>query len=203
MFEAIKSGGWIMIPIIICGIIAVFIIIERIFYYCTIKKRDEKLMIEIRSNLENRDFHSAESNCDLAATPCSQVIKFAIQNRNFDEEHLRELVQLKLDESVTKLEKYLTTLGIIASISTLLGLLGTVTGNISAFGVLSGGASMGDPALLASSIAQALVTTVAGLIVAIPSIIFHNYFNNTVNHQIKATEANVTYVIYKLIGKGY
>ena len=89
----------------------------------------------------------------------------------------------------------------LVNISTLLGLLGTVTGNIKAFGVLGNGGSMGDPALLANAIAEALVTTVGGLTVSIPSIIFHNYFNSQVNHKIRDMESLVTKVIFKLTGK--
>ena len=79
--------------------------------------------------------------------------------------------------------------------------MGTVTGNIKAFGVLGAGGSMGDPALLAGAIAEALVTTVAGLIVSIPSVIFHNYFVSRVNRRIVEMEAHVTSVVLKLTGR--
>jgi len=83
----------------------------------------------------------------------------------------------------------------------LLGLLGTVTGNIKAFGVLGGGGTMGDPSLLASAIAEALVTTVAGLCVSIPSVIFHNYFVSRVNRRLVEMEARVTSVLLRLTGR--
>ena len=95
----------------------------------------------------------------------------------------------------------LTPLGTIANIATLLGLLGTVTGNIKAFSVLSGGGSMGDPAALAGAIGEALMTTVAGLIVSIPSIIFYNYFVSRVRRRIAEMESNVTSVLIKLFGR--
>ena len=79
------------------------------------------------------------------------------------------------------LERYMTSLGTIANISTLLGLLGTVTGNISAFGVLGAGGTMGNPALLAGAISEALITTAGGLLVSIPSLIFYNYFASRIN----------------------
>ena len=79
---------------------------------------------------------------------------------------------------IPRYEHFLTPLGTIANISTLLGLLGTVTGNIKAFGVLGAGGTMGDPALLAGAIGEALVTTVAGLVVSIPALIFYNYFSH-------------------------
>ncbi|MBQ8211970.1 MAG: MotA/TolQ/ExbB proton channel family protein, partial [Treponema sp.] len=89
----------------------------------------------------------------------------------------------------------------IANISTLLGLLGTVTGNIKAFGVLGAGGTMGDPALLAGAIAEALVTTVAGLCVSIPSLIFNNFFISQVNHKIIEMQTIVTQIIFKVLGK--
>ena len=106
-----------------------------------------------------------------------------------------------MDLAVPKFEHLLSALGTISNISTLLGLLGTVTGNIKAFGVLGNGGTMGDPALLASSIGEALVTTVAGLVVAIPAIIFHSYFNSQVNHSVKRMELIVTKVMFRLTGK--
>ena len=202
MFETLKSGGVLMIPILLCGVIAVFIIIERVHYFITVKKRDEKLMASLRSDFARADYSMAESDCISAGTPCSQVVRTALTYRNLDEKHLNEVVQTKMDTVVPQFEHLLTALGTIANISTLLGLLGTVTGNIKAFGVLGGGGSMGDPALLASSIGEALVTTVAGLCVSIPSLVFHNYFNNQVNHRIREMEAHVTQVMLELTGKG-
>lgn len=201
MFETIKSGGWIMIPIIICGIIALFIIIERCIYFYNIKKRDEKLLANVNSSLAVGDFEACAVACTEAATPMAQVIKKAFDNRRLEERDLRDLVESEMDLVVPMFEKFITPLGTIANISTLLGLLGTVTGNIKAFGVLGAGGSMGDPSLLAGAIAEALVTTVAGLIVSIPSLIFHNYFVSKVNRQIVEMEAHVTSIVLKLTGR--
>lgn len=199
MWQTLKSGGIWMIPIILCGVIATFIIIERIYYYVTTKKRDAKMMTEVRAALDKADYSTAEANCVVAGTPCAQVLKKAISCRKWDEQELKETVQTEMDSVLPQYEHLLTALGTIANISTLLGLLGTVTGNIKAFGVLSGGSS--DPASLAGAIAEALVTTAAGLIVSIPSVIFHNSFLNEVNHRVTDMEANVTEVMFRLTGK--
>lgn len=98
-------------------------------------------------------------------------------------------------------EHFLTPLGTIANISTLLGLLGTVTGNIKAFGILGAGGTMGDPALLAGAIGEALITTVAGLVVSIPSVIFYNYFVSRVNRRVSEMESEVTNIVIKLSGR--
>jgi len=201
MLDLLKSGGVLMIPIFICGFIAIFIIIERIVYFINIKKRDKHLMQVLSEDMRRGDIESARADCTIAQTPCAQVIKKALDCKGIDEEHRKEIVQTEMDGVVPKFEHLLTALGTIANISTLLGLLGTVTGNIKAFGVLGSGGSMGDPAILAAAIGEALVTTVAGLCVAIPSLIFHNFFNNEVNHRITEMETNVTKIMFKLIGK--
>ena len=121
---------------------------------------------------------------------------------NFSERDLKEFIQSKLDLAVPEFENNLSALNTISNVSTLLGLLGTVTGNIKAFGVLGNGGTMGDPALLAGAIAEALVTTVAGLVVAIPAIVFSSYFNSQVNHSITRMEQTVTSVLFRLTKKG-
>ena len=201
MIETLKSGGILIIPILICGVLATFIIIERCIYFANIKKRDVKLMSNVNSSLAVGDFEACAVACTEADTPMAQVIKKAIDCRRYEERDIRDLVEAEMDFVVPKFEHFITPLGTIANISTLLGLLGTVTGNIKAFGVLGNGGTMGDPALLAGAIAEALVTTVAGLCVSIPSVIFHNYFVSRVNRRIVEMEAHVTSVVLKLTGR--
>lgn len=97
------------------------------------------------------------------------------------------------------MEKFLSTLGTIAHVTPLLGLLGTVTGNIRAFGVLSQtGIGTGDPAVLAGGISEALLTTAAGIIVSIPAIAFYNYLVSRVNHSIIRLENRVNELVLYL-----
>ena len=201
MIETLKSGGILMIPILVCGVLATFIIIERCIYFASIKKRDTKLMSNVNSSLASGDYEACAIACTEADTPMAQVIKKAIDCRRFEERDIRDLVEAEMDFVVPRFEHFITPLGTISNIATLLGLLGTVTGNIKAFGVLGGGGTMGDPALLAGAIAEALVTTVAGLCVSIPSVIFHNYFVSRVNRRIVEMEAHVTSVVLKLTGR--
>ncbi|HAZ96189.1 MotA/TolQ/ExbB proton channel family protein [uncultured Treponema sp.] len=202
MFEILKSGGIVMVPIIACGLAAVFIIVERFHYFFSIKRRDEKLSRDIENCILKNDFQIAESVCTLADTPCAKIVKNAIEHRKFAERDLKEFIQSKMDLAVPEFEHNLSALSTISNVSTLLGLLGTVTGNIKAFGVLGNGGTMGDPALLAGAIAEALVTTVAGLVVAIPAIVFTSYFNSQVNHSIAQMEQTVTSVLFRLTKKG-
>ncbi len=201
MFETLKSGGIIMIPIIICGILAVFIIVERIIYFNSIKKRDKQLLQNIDDFLRLGDYEKAKALCIQANTPFGDVIKKAIECRRYEEADLRETVEAEIDYVVPRLEHLLTALGTIASIATMLGLFGTVTGNIKAFGILGGGGTMGDPSVLASSIGEALITTVAGLSVSIPALICHNFFVNLVNKKIVEMQKNITSILLRLTGR--
>ena len=194
MLQSLKAGGFFMIPIIVCGIIATFIIIERCIYFFNTKKRDDALMSDLNNSFMAGNYDAAAVACTQADTPLSHVLKKAIDCRRYEEKDLRETV-------VPKYEHLLTPLGTIANISTLLGLLGTVTGNIKAFGVLGASGTMGDPTLLAGAIAEALTTTVAGLCVSIPSVIFHNFFVSRVNRRIVEMESRVTEVLLKLSGR--
>lgn len=201
MWDLLKSGGILIIPILLCGIAATFIIIERCIYFANVKKNDEILKKSMGEALKSKNYSTAESLCNASGTPYAQVVKKALEMRQLDEAHLEKVVDAEIDAVIPQYEHYLTLLGTIANISTLLGLFGTVTGNIKAFGVLGAGASMGNPALLAGAIAEALVTTAAGLFVAIPSMIFSNYFTRRVNKEIAALESSVTEVLLILTGK--
>ncbi|MCR5437324.1 MAG: MotA/TolQ/ExbB proton channel family protein [Treponema sp.] len=201
MLQTLKSGGILMIPIIICGILSCYIIIERCIYFFSVRQRDKLLVRDITDCLSVGDYERCASQCASADTPLAQVVLRALDCRHYDERDLRDMVEAEMDLAIPKFEHLLTPLGTIANIATLLGLLGTVTGNIKAFGVLGAGGSMGDPALLAASIAEALVTTVAGLCVSIPALIFHNFFVSRVNKRIVEMEAQITTVVLKLSGR--
>ena len=193
MLDSLKAGGILMLPIILCGVIATFIIIERCYYFYITKKKDAKLMYDLRSSLDSGNYDAAALSCAEADTPASQVVKKALDCRRWDEKDMKDAVEAEMSSVIPRFEHFLTALGTIANISTLLGLLGTVTGNIKAFGVLGAGGTMGDPALLAGA--------VAGLVVSIPSLIFYNYFVSRVNRRITEMESNVTSVVIKLSGR--
>ncbi len=203
MFETIKSGGPLMIPIIACGIFAVYIVVERFYFYLKTGKRDKEMMKKLYEDLAKADYNAAEADCITAATPLANVARTVVHSRRLEENDLKELVQTEMDASLTRYEHFLSVLATIANIATMLGLLGTVTGNIRAFGVLGGGGTMGDPTALANAIAEALVTTVGGLCVSIPSLVFHNIFNNIVKHRVNDMETFITKIMMTVQGKGY
>ena len=186
------GGGILMIPIVLCGIFATFIIIERIIYFISLKKKSVLFREKIAEPLKLKNYGEVLEICKSEDIPEAAVIGKAVYFRNTPISVQKDAVNAEIDKQVPKLEKFLTSLGTIANISTLLGLLGTVTGNISAFGVLGEGASMGNPALLAGSIAEALVTTASGLVISIPALIFHNYFVAKVDKTLSEMETSIT-----------
>jgi biopolymer transport protein ExbB len=201
MFDVLKSGGILMIPILLCGVFATFIIIERIVFFVTLKKKEARFWEKIKNPLEKKLYGEVLEICRGEELPIASVVEKAVYFRNTPISIQKEAVNTEIDKQVPKLEKFLTSLGTIANISTLLGLLGTVTGNISAFGVLGAGASMGNPALLAGSIAEALVTTASGLVISIPSLVFHNFFVSKVDKMISSMETSVSEMQFNFLKK--
>ncbi len=175
MVSIFIDGGPILWIIMVLFFLAAVIIIERILYFKKIRVDEEKLFSRVKSAIEKKHFDEALSICDTNESPLSSLMKSGIDHRHFPKHTQKEILQEKANQEVPALEKHLASLGTISHISPLLGLLGTVTGNISSFGLLGGSVAVSDPGLLATGISQALVTTAAGLIVAIPAVIFYNY----------------------------
>jgi biopolymer transport protein ExbB len=198
MFELLKSGGMVMIPIVLCGMFATFIVFERLYYFLTIAAQDKILKADIPALVTRRDYGGAKKRCEGIDSPASQVIRKILDSRGMNEASIKELAEVELSAAVPRLEHFLTPLGTIANVSTLLGLLGTVMGNIQAFGILGSGGAMGNPAVLAGAIAQALITTAAGLAVSIPSVIFYNYFVSRVKGQIAEIQSFASAVIFNI-----
>ncbi len=201
MFDVLRSGGLLMIPIFLCAFGATFIIIERMMYFTKLSKMDEVLYKNVHSFLAKGDYNTAENMCSETNTPAANVLKKLIQCKSFSNEDIKEIASSEMSRQIPQLERFLTSLGTIANISTLLGLLGTVTGNIGAFGVLGDAGTMGNPAILAGAISEALVTTASGLAVSIPAIIFHNYLASKANKIILTMEAEISDFSMRIQGR--
>jgi biopolymer transport protein ExbB len=122
-------------------------------------------------------------------------LKIGIENRHQSEDVQRDILKDAAALEAPALEKGLSALGTISTISPLLGLLGTVTGTMSAFGVLGKFGAVSDPAALASGVSEALITTVGGLVVAVPVVIFYNYFVSRVNGILTVLESRVNTLV--------
>lgn len=202
MFFILQKGGIIMGVILLLSIVATVIILERLFFFRKIRMDEEKFINRLKAALVERRFQEAISICENIPSPMANIMKVGIENRRLGQGDLKEAILRAANREIPDLERYLSALGTIAHISPLLGLLGTVTGNIRAFGILSSMAAVGDPSLLAGGISEALLTTAAGLLVSIPAIIFYNHLVSKVNHMIIHLENRVSDLVLYVKGAG-
>ena len=179
MWELVRAGGPFMAPIILCSIAAVGILLERLWTLQRKRVLPEELIKKLSSFAEGGQVSPKFIEALEKNSPLGRVLAAALANRDRGREIMMERVQDTGRHVVHELERFLNTLGTIASISPLLGLLGTVTGIIRAFNaVMLGG--MGDPRVLAGGISEALICTAGGLTVAIPAYIAHRYLRGKV-----------------------
>ncbi len=200
MVDFLQKGGVILFIIIALAFVAAVLIIERLLYFRRIRADEEKLLNRLKTTLEKGHFDEAISICENSPSPLAHLMKTAIEHRGYDERTIKDVVTDAANMEIPKMERFLSALGTIAHIAPLLGLLGTVTGNIAAFGVLGKFGAVGDPGLLAKGISEALITTAAGIVVSIPTIIFYNSLVSKVNHVIIRLENRANELVL-LLGK--
>ncbi len=200
MFELIKNGGWMMLPIIMCSVVAMAIIGERFWTLRRSKILPVDLVPKIWQLHRERKIDAVTLRRIKVSSPLGSVLSAGLANSR----HGRDMMKVSIEEAgrqeVHALERYLNTLGTIASITPLLGLLGTVIGMIKVFtAIMINGVS--DPGILAGGISEALITTAAGLTVAIPSLIFHRYFERLVDEYVVKMEEEALHLIDVMQGE--
>lgn len=179
MLELIKAGGWVMAPIIALAILAVAIIVERFWSLRSSEVLPPGLGDEVREWARGRQLDPKHIEVLRHNSPLGELLAAALGVRHRPREIIKERIEDIGRHVLHRLERFLNTLGTIAAVSPLLGLLGTVFGMIMMFmDILSAG--VGDANQLAGGIGQALISTAAGLCVAIPALIFHRYLRGRV-----------------------
>ncbi len=194
----VDGGPIIMSAILLASFITVIIIIERILYFKKIAINEEKIIERLNSAINNEHYDEALTICETAPSPVTNLMKAGIKYRNYSEHYIQDAIKDAASLEIPKLEKNLTTLGTIASVAPLLGLLGTVIGNMEAFGLIGSKSALGSMEILAGGIAKALLTTAFGLSVAIPASIFYNYLTNKANNIILTLETRVNELVLVL-----
>ncbi|MEM1091089.1 MAG: MotA/TolQ/ExbB proton channel family protein [Pseudomonadota bacterium] len=179
MLEIIRQGGWLMLPILACSAIAMGIVLER---FWTLRRKvvnPPDLGQQVQSWALSRKLENSHVEALAENSALGRVLAAALRNRSRTRDIVKEAVEDTGRHVVHDLERYLNTLGTIAGITPLMGLLGTVIGMIKVFSsILVHG--VGDANQLAGGISQALVTTAAGLFVAIPAFLFYRFFKGRV-----------------------
>lgn len=174
LIDLFTSGGPVMIPIMLCSVIGLAILIERIRFYYRNQNNAAGFMKKVKMALGTRNYVDAMKLCREENTPLANVVAAGIDHLDMSKENLLDVMRAEAMLQLKKYERHLGKLGTIASITPLLGLTGTVTGMISSFAVIST-VGIGDPTALAGGISEALYTTAAGLMVGIPALIAHNW----------------------------
>ncbi|EIJ43532.1 biopolymer transport protein [Beggiatoa alba B18LD] len=183
MFQIIVAGGWVMLPILLCSIAALAIIGERFWSLQRQYVIPKGLTNQVWKRMQEGNFDKKHLEVLRNNSPLGKMLAAAIAHMHHDREMMKSGIAEVTNEVEHDLEKYLNTLGTIAEISPLLGLLGTVTGIISMFAAV-GEHGLGNPAVLSSGLSEALITTAAGLFVAIPTFVFYRYFRGKVDQFI-------------------
>lgn len=200
MFELVKAGGWLMLPIITCSIIAMAIIIERLWMLRKSRVLPDNLLARVWQAHSKGKLNSNHIAIIRDGSPLGHILAAGLVNRQHSREIMKESIEDVGHHVVAELERYLNTLGTIASISPLLGLLGTVIGMIKVFAAITT-AGVGDPTVLAGGISEALITTAAGLSVAIPSFMCHRYFSGRVDQLVRQMEEEALKMVEVMQGE--
>jgi len=186
-------SSFTMIILVACSVIALTFIFERWLYYKHTSVDADRFFIKLRDAFRNDGIDRAISVCNSSLSPLAQVVKSGLEESQKSAQAAAEMMDATAIDQRTKLEKNLNILGTLGNISPLIGLFGTVVGIIRAFHSLSVSGSAG-PSVISAGIAEALLTTAAGLIIAVPSVVFYNYYLrrvNTIMNEIEAVSKKV------------
>lgn len=200
MFELIKAGGWVMAPILLASVVAMAIVLERFWSLQRKRVAPPHLLPQVQQALRKGPPTQTLLRDLRAGSPLGRVLAAGLTNHQHERVVIKESIEEAGRLAVFQLERYLNTLGTIAAVSPLLGLLGTVVGMINMFGALKV-AGAGDPAELAGGIGQALITTAAGLLVAIPSLYFYRYLRGHVEGLVVTMEQEALKLVEVLHGE--
>ncbi len=200
MFEMVQAGGWLMLPILLCSVIALAIIGERFWSLREKRITPPNLVNQVWQWYKNDNLNDEYIVALNRNSPLGRILATGLLNRHHPREIMKESIEDVGRQVVHELERYLNTLGTIASITPLLGLLGTVIGMIKVFAaIMTHG--VGNPSILAGGISEALITTAAGLSVAIPTLIFYRYFRGKVDALVLKMEEEALKIVDVMHGE--
>ena len=199
MFELVQAGGWLMVPILLCSVIAAAICVERFWTLRSSQIVPGNLLAQVWSWIKNNEMDNRRLRELRLGSPLGQILATGISNHKRGREQMKEAIEEVASQVVHEMERYLNTLGTIAAITPLLGLLGTVIGMIKVFTAIRLEGT-GNANILAGGISEALITTAAGLTVAIPSLFFHRFFQRKVDELVIGMEQEALKLVEVLNG---
>jgi biopolymer transport protein ExbB len=200
VLELVKAGGWLMLPIIACSVIALAIIVERIWSLQVRRVLPKHLVAQVWRWEKIHQLNDERLAELQASSPLGSILAAGIANRHENRDVMKESIEDTGRHIVHELERYLNTLGTVAAITPLLGLLGTVIGMIKVFATITT-QGVGNPGALAGGISEALITTAAGMSVAIPTLMFYRYFRGRVRMLVLKMEQEAMVMVEIMHGQ--
>ncbi len=199
MLELIKAGGWLMWPILICSIVSLAIIAERFWFLQSKRVAPKNLVANVWQWQKTGSLNAKRIHDIRTSSPLGRILAAGLLNKDRERAVMKESIEEVGSHVAYELERFLNTLGTIASVTPLLGLLGTVIGMIKVFAVITAH-GVGDPSILSEGISEALITTAAGLAVAIPTLTFLRYLRGHVNELIITMEQEALKLVEVMCG---
>lgn len=194
MLEIIKSGGWLMFPILLCSVVALAIVAERFWTLRSGRLAPAGLIKQVQATISKGGLDTARLQQLASQSPLGRILATGLVNARHGRDIMKESIVEEAGMVVHELERFLNTLGTVAAITPMLGLLGTVVGMIDVFtAIMVNGA--GNTAQLAGGISKALITTAAGLSVAIPAMFFHRFFVRKVDEITVEMEQQAVHLV--------
>jgi len=178
-----------MYPLLFGSVLMIAIIIERGYHFIRAKVK-RKFVDSVTAAIEENDLEKAERIAVESSGPVAAVVEIALKYRSYTQDVVENKISLRGDQELKRLSKNLHLLELTGKIAPMIGLLGTVIGMVEAFREISSVKNLVDPSLLAGGIWEALITTVAGLFVGIPALVFYHLYSN----QVKTTASSMKHI---------
>ncbi len=195
MFEFLSKAGILVIPILLCSVLALAIFCERMIRFARMRSRGAGLAEKVAALLKQKDVQEALEVAEKSNSPMGRILVQAIEARDLDREMLETVLVNATDEEVRSLSSYVQALATIGNVAPLLGLLGTVFGMIKAFMVIQQMGGKVNAAVLAGGIWEAMLTTAFGLSVALPVMVAHSYLVSRIDkYEARLQSGSVTFM---------
>ena len=198
MLNYFLRGGIMMYPLFLASVLALAIIINKLQVLSRAKTGEKELMGRIKGLIDQKRVEQAVAVCNNSKGPVASILKAGLSQYDKGQKAMEDAFETQASEEVPRLESYLPALATIAAVSTLMGFTGTVIGMIRAFDSIAA-ASATSPAIVASGISEALITTATGLLIAIPTLLFYRYFVHRVDRFVSEVERYCRELIRTLI----
>jgi len=187
VFELVKAGGWLMLPIIVCSIVALAISVERLLALRQKKIAPPQLLGEVWNWVKNNQIDAGKLRELKQSSPLGALLAAGLANARHGRDIMKQSMEDASGAVVHNLERYQNALGTVALVAPMLGLVGAVLGIMHVFNQIRFHGT-GDPGVLAGGISEALITTASGLLVAIPATMMHRFFNGRITSLVVQLE---------------